>query len=110
MSKDLCDCQLSLMDEILKTECDCKGERVKSELTIKSTIKEITGWTKEIRLERDGETYLASLYWSNADGYDLVFRTNPIPKWVGEWQDSQQYGAESLEYTLDCLTEREDGE
>ena len=26
MSKELCECQLSPMDEILKTECDCKGE------------------------------------------------------------------------------------
>lgn len=24
MSKEICECQLSPMDEILKTECDCK--------------------------------------------------------------------------------------
>lgn len=76
-----------------------------SEITIKSTTEEITGWTKEITLEREGETHLVTLYWSREDGYDLVFKTNPTPNWVYEWQDSQQYGAESLEYTLDCLTE-----
>ena len=78
-----------------------------SEITIKSTTKEDTGWTKEITLEREGETYLATLYWSIADGYELVFKANPTPDWVVAWEDSQQYGAESLEYTLDCLTESE---
>ena len=76
-----------------------------SELTIKSVNKEDTGWVKEITLEREGETYLATLYWSDSDGYDLVFKTNPVPKWVEEWQDSQRYGTESLEFTLDSLTE-----
>ena len=83
--------------------------QVMSEITIKSTIKEITGWTKEIRFEREGETHLVTLYWNSEDGYDLVFKnkTNQNPEWVNEWQDSQQYGAESLEYTLDCLTDGE---
>jgi hypothetical protein len=78
-----------------------------SEITIKGITKEDTGWTKEITFEREGKTYLATLYWSNSDGYDLVFKnkTNQTPKWVEEWEDSQQYGEESLEYTLDCLTE-----
>ena len=74
-----------------------------SELTIKGITKEDTGWTKEITLEREGETYLATLYWSISDGYDLVFKTNPTPDWVDDWEDSQQYGGDSLEYTLDCL-------
>jgi hypothetical protein len=78
-----------------------------SEITIKGVTKQDTGWTKEITLEREGETYLATLYWSSSDGYDLVFKnkTNQTPKWVNDWEDSQQYGGESLEYTLDCLTE-----
>ena len=80
-----------------------------SEITIKSTTEEITGWIKDITFEREGETHLATLYWNSDDGYDLVFKneTNQTPEWAYEWQDSQQYGAESLEYTLDCLTERE---
>lgn len=78
-----------------------------SDITIKNTAKEDTGWTKEITFEREGETYLATLYWSREDGYDLVFKskTNRTPDWVFDWQDRQQHGEESLEYTLDCLTE-----
>jgi hypothetical protein len=76
-----------------------------SEITIKGITKEDTGWTKEITLEREGETYLATLYWSNSDGYDLVFKTNPVPKWVEEWEINYQAGEDSLEYTLDSLTE-----
>ncbi len=76
-----------------------------SELTIKGITKEDTGWTKEITLEREGKTYLATLYWSTSDGYDLVFKNNRTPKWAEEWEDSQQYGGDSLEYTLDYLTE-----
>jgi hypothetical protein len=76
-----------------------------SEITIKGITKEDTGWTKEITLEREGETYLATLYWSSADGYELIFKTNPTPKWVEEWQDNQQIGDESLSEVLDCLTE-----
>jgi hypothetical protein len=76
-----------------------------SEITIKGVIKEDTGWTKEITLEREGETYLVTLYWSSCGGYDLVFKTNPVPKWVEEWQDAQRYGADSLEYELDSMTE-----
>jgi len=76
-----------------------------SEITIKSVTKEDTAWTKEITLEREGEIYLATLYWSSEGGYDLVFKTNPVPEWANEWQDRQQYGAESLEYELDSMTE-----
>jgi hypothetical protein len=80
-----------------------------SEITIKEASKEVTGWMKEITFERKGETYIATLYWDFYKGYDITFhnKTNKTPEWVYEWQDSQQYGAESLEYTLDCLTERE---
>lgn len=80
-----------------------------SQITIKDITKEYTAWTKEITFEREGETHLVTLYWSSEDGYDLVFKneTNQNPEWVNEWQDSQQYGAESLEYTLDCLTDGE---
>jgi hypothetical protein len=82
-----------------------KRERVMSEITIKGITKEDTAWTKEITLEREGETYLATLYWSIADGYELVFKTNPTPKWVEEWEINYQDGGDPLEYTLDCLTD-----
>ena len=75
-----------------------------SEITIKGITKEDTGWTKEITLEREGETYLATLYWSSADGYELVFKANPVPKWVQEWD---YVSAGFLEEILDELTESE---
>jgi hypothetical protein len=75
-----------------------------SEITIKGITKEDTGWTKEITLEREGETYLATLYWSSSDGYDLVFKANPVPNWVQEWD---YVSAGFLEEILDELTERE---
>jgi len=80
-----------------------------SEITIKDITKEDTAWRKEITFEREGKTYTATLYWSAYDGYDLDFRDGrkfiPDPEWASEWQDRQQYGEESLEYTLDSLTE-----
>jgi hypothetical protein len=76
-----------------------------SEITIKSTIKEITGWTKEIRFEREGETYIATLYWSEVDGYDLVFKNPSLfkPSWV--FTEYKLLG--ELEQLLDEMTERE---
>ena len=80
-----------------------------SEITIKEASKEVTGWSKEIIFEREEETHIVTLYWDFYKGYDITFhnKNNQTPEWVTEWQDSQQYGAESLEYTLDCLTEGE---
>jgi hypothetical protein len=76
-----------------------------SEIKIKGVTKEDTGWTKEITLEREGKTYLATLYWNSNDGYDLVFKTKHTPKWVEEWEINYQAGEDSLEYTLDSMTE-----
>jgi hypothetical protein len=82
-------------------------------IIIKGITKEDTAWDKNITFEREGVEYRVLLHWDSYDGYDLNFLDNehsfarfiPNPEWVNEWQDSQQYGAESLEYTLDCLTE-----
>jgi hypothetical protein len=82
-------------------------------ITIKGITKEETAWDKRITFEREGVEYSVLLHWDSYEGYDLNFldgehsfaRFIPNPKWVNEWQDSQQYGAESLEYTLDGLTE-----
>lgn len=79
-------------------------------ITINGVTKEETAWDKQITFEREGVEYSVLLHWDSYDGYDLNFlddrRFIPNPEWVNEWQDSQQYGAESLEYTLDCLTEK----
>ena len=77
-----------------------------SEITIKKVTKQDTAWRKEITIEREGEEHLVTLYWSNDDGYDLVFNNLiSYPDWVNEWQDRQRYGADSLEYELDSMTE-----
>jgi hypothetical protein len=79
------------------------------EIKIQKVSKEETAWDKRITFERDGVEYSVLLHWDSYDGYELNFlddrRFIPHPDWVNEWQDFQQYGAESLEYTLDCLTE-----
>jgi hypothetical protein len=77
-------------------------------ITIKGITKEDTAWDKNITFEREGVEYSVLLHWDSYDGYELNFLEGrnfiPNPEWVNEWQDSQQYGAESLEYTLDGLT------
>ena len=77
-------------------------------ITIKGITKEDTAWDKNITFEREGVEYSVLLHWDSYDGYELNFLEGrsfiPNPDWVNEWQDSQQYGAESLEYTLDGLT------
>ena len=76
-----------------------------SEITIKSTIKEITGWTKEIRFEREGEIYIATLFWDLHEGYDLVFKNPSLfkPSWV--FTEYKLLG--ELEQLLDELTDKE---
>jgi hypothetical protein len=78
-------------------------------IAIKGITKEDTAYDKRITFEREGVEYSVLLHWDAYDGYDLQFLEGKSyiadPEWVGEWQDSQQYGAESLEYILDGLTE-----
>jgi hypothetical protein len=74
--------------------------------------KEDTAWDKRISFTYAGETYNVLLHWDSYDGYDLNFLEGrnfiPHPEWANDWEDSQQYGAESLEYTLDSLTEEKE--
>ena len=71
--------------------------------------KEDTAWDKRITFTHGGETYSVLLHWDSYDGYDLNFLDGrkfiSHPKWANDWEDSQQYGTDSLEYTLDSLTE-----
>ena len=78
-----------------------------SEITIKSTIKEITGWTKRIRLEREGETYIATLFWNIHDGYDITFenKSNSTPQWALDLLNPND-GDENLYEILDELTDQ----
>jgi len=76
-----------------------------SKITIKSTTKEITGWTKKITFEREGETHIVTLYWSEVDGYELVFKNPSLfkPSWV--FTEYKLLG--ELEQLLDEMTEKE---
>ena len=74
-------------------------------IEIKTSSKENTAWDKRITFTHEGETYEVLLHWDNNDGYSLYFFDQVSPDWADEWEDNQQYGAESLEYVLDSLTE-----
>ena len=78
-------------------------------IEIKGITKEETAYDKRITFEREGVEYSVLLHWDSYDGYELNFLDGrafiPDPEWASEWQDFQQYGQESLEYTLDGLTD-----
>jgi len=72
--------------------------------------KQETSYMKSVTFSHEGQEYNALLFWDSCDGYDLRFQDEQgyeidAPSWAIEWDDSQQYGAESLEYTLDSLTD-----
>lgn len=79
-------------------------------MEIKGVTKEETAYDKRITFEREGVEYSVLLHWDSYDGYELNFLDGrtfiPDPDWASDWQDSQQYGQESLEYTLDGLTDQ----
>jgi hypothetical protein len=74
-------------------------------MEIKGVSKEETAYDKEMTISYEGQEYQVVLHWDKWDGYDLRFINSDTPEWVSEWEDSQQYGGESLEYTLDGLTD-----
>ena len=76
-----------------------------SKITINQVTNEVTAWTKEISFEREGETYIATLFWDIQEGYDLVFRNPSLfkPSWV--FTEYKLLG--ELEQLLDELTEKE---
>jgi hypothetical protein len=79
------------------------------EIEIQSASKEETAFDKRITFERDGVEYSVLLHWDAYDGYDLQFLDGrnfiAKPNWVIEWEESQQFGADSFEYFLDSLSE-----
>lgn len=75
---------------------------ITSDETTTSTIKHIT-------FTHEGNPYRVLLFWDTNEGYNLQFIDGEgawisAPDWVTKWEESQQYGAESLEYTLDSLS------
>ena len=79
-----------------------------SKITINQVNNEVTAWIKEISFEREGETYLSTLYWDLEQGYDITFhnKTNSTPKWAQKLIDIDN-GDENLYEILDNLTEKE---
>jgi hypothetical protein len=78
-----------------------------SEITINQVTNEVTAWTKEISFDREGETYIATLFWDIQEGYDLVFRNASLFK--PAWALTEYKLLGELEQLLDEMTEREDG-
>jgi len=77
-------------------------------ISIKGVSKDDTAYDKHITFEREGVEYSVLLHWDNMDGYDLTFSSDLIddmPDWALEW-DEDEHDGESLEYTLDCLTDQ----
>ena len=72
-------------------------------IEIKTMSKEVTVWTKEIKFEREGKTYIATLFWDIQAGYDLVFKNPSLfkPSWV--FTEYKLLG--ELEDLLDEMTE-----
>ncbi len=65
--------------------------------------KESKSWVKELRIEREGETYDITLCWDDFNGYEIVgfykgLERIPTP----EWADVPEF-----EYNLDSATEEE---
>jgi hypothetical protein len=76
-----------------------------SEITINQVTNEVTAWTKEISFDREGETYIATLFWDIQEGYDLVFRNPSLFKPAWAFTEYKLLG--ELEQLLDEMTERE---
>ena len=76
-----------------------------SEITINQVTNEVTAWTKEISFDREGETYIATLFWDIQEGYDLVFRNPSLFK--PDWALTEYKLLGELEQLLDEMTERE---
>lgn len=77
-----------------------------NEIVVSDVVSVVTGWKKKVTITFDNKDYKATLYWDEHDGYELVFpHQNTKPEWAIEWEDKQQYGGNSLEYTLDCIIE-----
>ena len=78
-------------------------------IAIKGITKEETAYDKRITFEREGVEYSVLLHWDAYEGFDLTFldgRTfTTTPEWAVSFEDEEGEG-ESLEYTLDALTDK----
>jgi hypothetical protein len=64
--------------------------------------KEITGYTKSLVVEREGESHNVTLFYDSETGYELEWR-NHNGKLIDppEWADKYDNAMRSLDYNLD---------
>jgi hypothetical protein len=82
-----------------------KEEKMKVELVIKQTFS----WVKHLKIEVEGVTYNARLYWDTHEGFDLSFYDSegkPIvwPKWAEDYDNAMR----DLHSDLDSMSEKEE--
>ena len=71
-------------------------------MKVTCTNKEITGYSKDLKIEHEGKTHNATLFYHSETGYELEFRDDngkliDLP----EWADKYDNGQRSLYYDLD---------
>lgn len=74
-------------------------------MKVKVTDKEVLSYRLDIEIERDGETYQASIYYDTYDGYEVTFidalgRRTTQPKWATDLEESGEL-FHSLGYWLE---------
>ena len=53
-----------------------------------NNYEEIIAWKRKFTIEREGKEYRVSLYWSEGDGYEVFFNSEPMPDWAQNWEDN----------------------
>ena len=72
-------------------------------MKVTCTNKEITGYSKDLKIEHEGKTHNATLFYHSETGYDLEFRDGngkliDIPGWADKYDDEKR----SLAYDIDA--------
>jgi hypothetical protein len=74
-------------------------------MKVKVTDKEVLSYRLDIEIEREGETYQASIYYEPHDGYEVVFfdsmgKRTAQPQWATDLEESGEL-FHSLGYWLE---------
>ena len=64
-------------------------------MKVQLVMKETFAWVKHVRIEVEGVTYTARLYWDIHDGSDLNFYDNegnstPWPQWAEDYDNAMR--------------------
>jgi hypothetical protein len=65
--------------------------------------KEITGYSKDLKIEHEGKTHNATLFYHSETGYELEFRDDngkliDLPEWADKYDNEKR----SLAYDIDA--------